>query len=218
MYKNDILIRDECKQLYVMYVRDFMARRTQAQMEETRAILLTTARDYFSRLGYAETSMDDLTASVELTRGALYHHFGDKKGLLTAVVEQIDAEMYERLHAITHDSDDLWQSFRQRCHAYLEMALELEYQQIVLRDAKAILGVAINKYHTQCIDSIEQIIVRLIQQNIIDDVNTRALASMLNGGLAEAACWIAQENSQERLQQSITVIDLLLNGLLCDKN
>ncbi|HFF6462915.1 TPA: TetR family transcriptional regulator, partial [Klebsiella pneumoniae] len=41
-----------------------MARRTQAQMAETRANLLTTAREHFSRLGYAETSMDEIAASV----------------------------------------------------------------------------------------------------------------------------------------------------------
>ncbi len=78
-----------------------MARRTQAQMAETRANLLTTAREHFSRLGYAETSMDEIAASVNLTRGALYHHFGDKQGLFTAVVEQIDSQMNARLQGIT---------------------------------------------------------------------------------------------------------------------
>lgn len=56
-----------------------MVRRTRAEMEETRATLLATARKVFCEYGYAETSMDDLTAQAGLTRGALYHHFGDKK-------------------------------------------------------------------------------------------------------------------------------------------
>lgn len=74
-----------------------MARRTRAAMEETRASLLATARKAFAETGYAEASMDELTAQAGLTRGALYHHFGDKKGLLAAVVAQIDGEMDERL-------------------------------------------------------------------------------------------------------------------------
>ncbi|HHR6129896.1 TPA: TetR/AcrR family transcriptional regulator [Providencia alcalifaciens] len=190
-----------------------MARRTQAQMEQTRALLLATARDFFCRLGYAETSMDDLTASVELTRGALYHHFGDKQGLFLAVVEQIDAEMNQRLHAITDSSDDLWSSFQRRCHAYLEMALEPEYQQVILRDAKAVLGEAIAKSNLQCADAIEKIIAKLVEDNVIANVEPRALAALLNGGLSEAAYWIAQDKSETRLKQSIASIDVLLNGL-----
>ena len=60
---------------------------------ETRAKLLAAGRKAFGSIGYAEASMDDFTAEAGLTRGALYHHFGDKKGLLLAVVAEIDAEM-----------------------------------------------------------------------------------------------------------------------------
>src|SRR5471032_1250325 len=112
-----------------------MVRRTRAEMEETRATLLATARKVLSERGYADTSMDDLTAQAGLTRGALYHHFGDKKGLLTAVVEQIDAETDDRLQAISDSAGDPWEGFSSRCRAYLEMALEPEIQRIVLRDA-----------------------------------------------------------------------------------
>ncbi|MFP3527273.1 TetR/AcrR family transcriptional regulator, partial [Pantoea sp. SIMBA_072] len=39
-----------------------MVRRTRAEMEETRATLLSTARQVFSEHGYAGSSMDELTA------------------------------------------------------------------------------------------------------------------------------------------------------------
>ena len=59
---------------------------TRAQkMEETRAKLIKAARKAFAEKGFAAASMDDLTAEAGLTRGALYHNFGDKKGLLAAV-------------------------------------------------------------------------------------------------------------------------------------
>lgn len=78
-----------------------MARKPRAEMiEETRAKLIDAARRAFADNGYAGASMDELTASAGLTRGALYHHFGDKKGLLAAVVQQIDDEMNLRLGAI----------------------------------------------------------------------------------------------------------------------
>lgn len=192
-----------------------MVRRTRAEMEETRATLLATARKVFSERGYADTSMDDLTAQVGLTRGALYHHFGDKKGLLTAVVEQIDAETDERLQAAFDRAENPWDGFRHRCVAYLEMALEPEIQRIVLRDSRAVLGGALPESHRYCIESMQQRVSSLIQQGVMVDANPQALASMIYGSLAEAAFWIANgEDGSERLTQAKAALELLLNGLL----
>ncbi|WP_323666213.1 TetR/AcrR family transcriptional regulator [Pectobacterium punjabense] len=192
-----------------------MVRRTRAEMEETRATLLATARKVFSERGYADTSMDDLTAQASLTRGALYHHFGDKKGLLAAVVEQIDAEMDERLQAISDTAEDDWEGFRCRCRAYLEMALEPEIQRIVLRDARAALGGASPDSQRHCVESMQRLIDNLIRQDVVAEADPQALASLIYGSLAEAAFWIAQgEDGTTRLAQGVTALELLLRGLL----
>lgn len=192
-----------------------MARRTRAEMEETRATLLVTARNVFREHGYAETSMDELTAQAGLTRGALYHHFGDKKGLLTAVVEQIDAEMDARLQLISDTAEDAWEGFLSRCRAYLDMALEPEFQRIVLRDARAVLGGASPNSQRHCVESMRRLIDNLIQQGIVAKVDPQALASLIYGSLAEAAFWIADgDDGNTRLAGSVGALELLLRGLL----
>ena len=192
-----------------------MVRRTRAEMEETRALLIVKARTIFSERGYADTSMDELTALASLTRGALYHHFGDKKGLLSAVVEQIDAEMDQRLQAITDNAADAWDGFRQRCRAYLEMALEPQIQRIVLRDARAVLGGTSPDAQRHCVESMQQLIHLLIQQGIVVDVNPQALALLIYGSLVEAAFWIADsKDGDKRLAQSVVALELLLSGIL----
>lgn len=191
-----------------------MVRRTRAEMEETRATLLETARSVFSERGYADTSMDDLTAQAGLTRGALYHHFGDKKGLLAAVVSQIDDEMDSRLQAISDSASDPWEGFCQRCRAWLEMVLESEYQRIVLRDANAVLGGASPESQRHCVESMQRLIRNLIQQGLIDDADPQALASLIYGSLAQAAIWIADgDDGGKRLAHSITALNMLLRGL-----
>ncbi|TIU23317.1 MAG: TetR/AcrR family transcriptional regulator [Mesorhizobium sp.] len=118
-----------------------MAHKPRKEMiAETRAKLIAAARHAFGTVGYAEASMDDFTASAGLTRGALYHHFGDKKGLLQAVIAEIDAEMLARLKIVSARADTLWQGFVDECTVYIEMALEPEIQRIVLRDGPAVLG------------------------------------------------------------------------------
>ena len=192
-----------------------MVRRTRVEMEETRASLLATARKVFSERGYADTSMDDLTAQAGLTRGALYHHFGDKKGLLLAVVEQIDAEMDGRLQTISDSAGDLWEGFRHRCRAYLEMALDPEIQRIVLRDARAVLGGASPDSQRHCLESMQGLIQQLIHQCIVADACPQALASLIYGSLAEAAFWIADgDEGNARLVKAVAALELLLRGLL----
>ncbi|CZU16086.1 TetR/AcrR family transcriptional regulator [Enterobacter cloacae] len=192
-----------------------MVRRTRSEMEETRATLLATARRVFTEHGYADTSMDDLTAQAKLTRGALYHHFGDKKGLLAAVVEQIDTETDQRLQAISDAAEDDWEGFRSRCRAYLEMALEPEIQRIVLRDARAVLGGASPESQRDCVESMQRLIDKLMKQGVVEEADSQALASLIYGSLAEAAFWIADgEDSRARLTRGIDALELLLRGLL----
>lgn len=191
-----------------------MVRRTRAEMEETRASLLATARRVFGEHGYAATSMDDLTAQAGLTRGALYHHFGDKQGLLAAVVAQLDAETDVRLQAISDAADDAWEGFVQRCRAYLDMALEPEVQRIVLRDARAVLGGASPESQRHCVTSMQRLIDQLIAQGVVAPVDAQALASLIYGSLAEAAFWIAEgEDGDARLVQATAALELLLRGL-----
>ena len=73
-------------------------RQSRASMiEATRAKLIAAARQAFAQHGYAQASMDELTAQAGLTRGALYHHFGGKPGLLVAVVAPTASAASSRL-------------------------------------------------------------------------------------------------------------------------
>lgn len=190
-----------------------MSRSRAEMIEETRGKLLATARDAFRRAGYAGTSMDDLTAAAGLTRGALYHHFGDKQGLLAAVAAQIDSEMESRLQAISRDAPDAWTALRERCRAYLAMAAEPEIRRIVLQDARAVLGPAAAAAQEQCTASLATLLRALMEQGAIAPAEPRALARMLHGGLAESAFWIAEDDGQARLAQALQAFELLLQGL-----
>ncbi|MFK3791984.1 MULTISPECIES: TetR/AcrR family transcriptional regulator [Pseudomonas] len=191
-----------------------MSSRPRAEMiEATRAKLIASARLAFARLGYAKTSMDDLTAEAGLTRGALYHHFGDKQGLLAAVVEQIDSEMDARLDRVSDQAGDPWEGFTRRCRAYLEMAQEPEIRRIVLQDARAVLGERLPDQE-HCIDSLGRRLQALAEAGIISPAPSQALARLVNGSLVDTALWIAADAAPgQRLEQALLGLELLLRGL-----
>ena len=169
-----------------------VARRRAQMVEETRARLIRAARKAFAAKGYAGASMDDLTAEAGLTRGALYHNFGDKKGLLHAVIDQIDAEMVARLRAAQERAETAWLGFLDEGIAYIEMALEPEIQRIMLLDGPAVLGDPSRwPNQTACLRTTTQAIQALIDQGTVKPVDAEAAARLLNGAALNASLWIA---------------------------
>ena len=136
--------------------------------------------------------MDELTAEAGLTRGALYHNFGDKKGLLQAVIEQIDAEMLERLRAEQDRAETPWHGLLAEGIAYIEMALEPEIQRIMLLDGPAVLGDP-SRWPNQntCLRRTTQTIQALIDEGAVRPVDAEAAARLLNGAALNASLWIA---------------------------
>jgi AcrR family transcriptional regulator len=61
--------------------------------EVTRETLVRTARQLFADRGYAAVGTEEVVQRAGLTRGALYHHFRDKRDLFRAVYEQAEAEV-----------------------------------------------------------------------------------------------------------------------------
>ncbi len=193
-----------------------MARKPRSEMiVETRAKLLAAARQAFGAVGYAAASMDDFTAAAGLTRGALYHHFGDKKGLLEAVIAQVDAEMSVRLSAVSARAANPWQGFVDECTAYIEMALEPEIQRIVLRDGPAVLGDPW-QWPTQsaCIRSMTASLQQLIDQGALLAIDPEAAARLINGATVHAAQWIAHaDDPVGASKKAVRALNALLDGL-----
>jgi AcrR family transcriptional regulator len=197
-----------------------MARRTRAaMMDQTRRKLVASARAAFAEKGFAGASMDDLTAAVGLTRGALYHNFGDKKGLFAAVVDQIDAEMAGRARDRAAAEASVWAALLAEGDAYIEMALDPEVQRIVLRDGPAVLGDPAQwPSQNRCLDATRAALGRLQAEGVLRPVDLEAASRLLNGAALNAALWVASSDDPAallpRAQQAFRA---LAEGLLADR-
>lgn len=197
-----------------------MAKRKRAEaMAETRDKLLRAARQAFATEGYAAASMDELTASAGLTRGALYHNFGDKKGLLWAVIEQIDGEMAERLRSVRERAPTLWQGLLDEGAAYIEMAVEPEIQRIMLLDGPAVLGDPSRwPGENACLDITMRTVRLLIEQGVVHAVDVEAAGRLLNGAALSAALWVAAADDPSKvLEKAIRTFRQMATGLLLNR-
>ena len=193
-----------------------MAKRREEMVEETRASLIRAARQAFATKGYAAASMDELTADAGLTRGALYHNFGDKKGLLQAVIDQIDAEMLARMRDASQQAETPWAAFVQEGIAYIEMSLEPEIQRIMLLDGPAVLGDPSRwPNQTACLRTTTETVQALINAGTVKPVDAEAAARLVNGTALNAALWIAAADDPEAVMaKSVEAFRQLVSGLL----
>jgi len=79
-------------------------RRRRSQEERsrtTRAALIDAAVQCVRRSGYAATRLNDVAAAAGPTKGALQHHFADKRDLMFRVVELGWRDLIERLRGIS---------------------------------------------------------------------------------------------------------------------
>lgn len=185
-------------------------------MRENREKLIRAARRAFAEKGFAAASMDELTADAGLTRGALYHNFGDKRGLLAAVVAEVDGEMAARAQAAASRAGGGWEGLIAEGTAYIEMALEPEVRRIVLLDGPAVLGDP-SQWPSQnaCLQATRQTVARLVAQGTMRPVDVEAAARLLNGAALNAALWIAaSDDPPSVLPRAVAAFQLMAGGLL----
>ncbi|NQS88016.1 TetR/AcrR family transcriptional regulator [Pantoea allii] len=192
------------------------ARPRAVTMEENRVKLISAARKAFAEKGFAAASMDELTASVGLTRGALYHNFGDKRGLLAAVVAEVDSEIAHRAKERAAGIKDSWNQLLEEGNAYIHMALDPEVQRIVLLDGPAFLGdPSLWPSQNACLAATQSALSEMVKNGVVKPVDVEAAARLLNGAAFTAALWVAaSDEPQATLAKVTATFNVLAGGLL----
>ena len=109
-------------------------RRTQAERRAaTRAAVLESASRLFGEKGFADTSLEEISAEAGVTTGPIYHHFGSKLALFEAVNEAMEERTIASLQVHGADALDAWRGFLALCE-------DPAFRRIVLVDGPNVLG------------------------------------------------------------------------------
>jgi TetR/AcrR family acrAB operon transcriptional repressor len=76
-----------------------MVRRTKEEAQETRERILDAAEVVFHDKGVAHSSLEEVAAQANVTRGAIYWHFKDKGELFDAMMQRVALPAEEMLEA-----------------------------------------------------------------------------------------------------------------------
>ncbi|WP_319452279.1 MULTISPECIES: TetR/AcrR family transcriptional regulator [unclassified Mycobacterium] len=194
-------------------------RRTQAERTAaTQARLLEAGRRLFATAGFAAVSTQAIVDAAGVTRGALYHQFGDKAGLFAAVYEQVESDLVTAIaNRISSAAPETHlDAMRLGARLFLEECSSPKVQRIVLIDAPAVLGW--DRWREvgmrYGLGVIEAMLAQAIADGVIPDQPTRPAAHVLLGALDEAALYVSRaDDAATALTQMFAVCDRVITGI-----
>jgi AcrR family transcriptional regulator len=195
-------------------------RRTQAERSAaTQQALITAARRLWGERGYAEVGTPEIAEAAGVTRGAMYHQYGDKAALFRAVVEAMDVEILERMEASVAAARPKTpaDTMHVMANAWLDIARDAEVRQLMLLDAPSVIGWTEYREMSQenSVARAEALLAAAIEAGQLRPQPLRPLALVMLGALEEAALYLARaENPDEAREEVRAVVRDLINGLL----
>ena len=161
------------------------------QVIGTRDHLIETAAALFGERGYAGTPLEEVVARAGLTRGAVYHHFKDKRALFEAVVDRV---LWDLVNAV--EKRTVKRALERGGHPELD-AIELfveelarpANQRVLAVDGPAVLGHGrwSERMGARLLAPLERVLERGVEAGEIEPELVPGLSRLLLGALAEAA-------------------------------
>lgn len=194
-----------------------MSSRTQQERtESTRRALVEAGRKLFARKGFDATGTQEVVAEAGLTRGALYHHFPDKRALFEAVYEAVEADVVATVNEAANRHREPLDRLKEGADAFLDACTEADVQRITLIDAPAVLGwerwrELDDRYG---LGLVKTALRHAMEAGAIRRQPVDALAHVILSALTEAALMVARSDDRYSTRLEVgAVIDDLLAGL-----
>jgi AcrR family transcriptional regulator len=117
-------------------------RTNRERTETTRLALIEAARALFVGKGYGDTSTPEIATAAGITRGALYHHFADKRDLFRQVLLREGEAVAADIEAATPEQLSPREALLEGSKAYLNAMTAPGRTRLLLIDGPAVLGMA----------------------------------------------------------------------------
>jgi len=182
----------------------------------TREALIAAGLELFAARPYSEVGTEEIVRRARVTRGALYHHFADKRDLFRAVHERVEEGLVAGIGARMEGASDPWEVMVRGTRAFLDACDDPAVKRIALTDAPSVLGWSewreIDERYG--LGLMKAALGGAMEAGVIRPAPLEALSHLMLGALAEAAFLIANaEDAPAAREQTEGALLELLEGL-----
>lgn len=199
---------------------------------ETKARILDAAAEAFTQRGFADTTVDDIAASVGATKGLIYYHFRTKFDIFLAVYELGMKQVREQVEPYANGPGSGRQRIEMMSVAHLvNLMKDLDYHHVVHQGVRNQESTALKDRQRDALLQLnnlrrdyENIFRRVIGEGVADgslrSVDIALAARLLLSSLNSVDAWYRKGEGQSdhdirRLADAI--VDLTISGMAATK-
>lgn len=180
--------------------------------DATRAALIAAGRELFVERPYGEIGTPEIVAKAGVTRGALYHHFADKRALFAAVLDAEAAAVAGDIEKSSPAGTSAIDALLAGGRAYLDAMAVPGRTRLLLLDGPAVLGHAQAKAIDMChsATALRQGLGYAVEGGALPPLALDPLTSMISAAFDSAALEIEAGGDREQWE---AVLAALFDGL-----
>ncbi|KPF91792.1 TetR family transcriptional regulator [Novosphingobium sp. AAP83] len=193
------------------------AQQRKSRHQEKRDAVLLAAVQMFNERGFHQTSLDEVAASLGVTKPTIYHYLGNKDQVLLECVTLGLEQLLASGEAVRNGPGTGADRLRACLVRYAEIIMG-DFGRCVIRTSEEELGEESRSQFRALKRRIDSAIRMLIQQGIDDGsiapVDAKMLAFTLTGSLNWTARWHVPDGSLTPQQISQQMVDILAKGFI----
>ncbi len=189
--------------------------RREQYADETRQAIVESALILYASKGFAGTSIDAVADAARVTKGAVYHHFKDKKALFKACFEVQGQLVADALSQVSK-GDNAWQYATNLCQEFLEFVLSKGHTTIPLPEVITVLGWQTwRQIDTRfTIGFVETVVDDLVSTGELKPYPRELVVNMIHGMMVDASMSLIQARKKpETRRQLVDMLAGMLSGL-----
>ena len=117
-------------------------KRSAKDAAETRRRIVETAEQMFTEDGFSATSIAQIAERADVTEGAIFHYFKDKKQLYREIVDALQRNYDNAVRAEAIKGKTALDAILRGSRASLKLASEPRFARLVMLEGPAVLGEA----------------------------------------------------------------------------
>jgi AcrR family transcriptional regulator len=193
--------------------------RREQYSDATRNALVEEATRLFAERGFGATALEDIATATQVTRGAVYHHFANKRAVFETVLDRLETQALQRIAAAAGEHEDAWDAAMAGLEAFLDNNCDPIYGRLVWQEGPIALGWSgwrecEMEYSFGIVEQLTKALVAAgyVAETAITATSSRLIHELLGGAGMTIADADAADKRRVR-DESSDFIRRLLNGI-----